>query len=279
MRAAFREAEAFSGDGDLKRAAWDQFLAAFTADNPYSSEDETLRAEARKRRAAVEVAVVAPPPPKPPPRAKEVVGVFPKTFKDCADCPQMVVVPAGRFRMGSPSGESGRDTDEGPVHDVRIGRFALGKYEVTNAEFVAFLNVVGRRGNKGRPWFETKAEDSDSRIVAAENARYGVEPGYERHPVIEVSWHGARAYADWLSRKTGREYRLPSEAEWEYATRGNTTTRYWWGHEIGRDNANCDGCGSRWDNTEPAPVDSFRANPFGLHNVHGNVWEWVADCY
>ena len=89
----------------------------------------------------------------------------------------------------------------------------------------------------------------------------------------------AQAYVRWLSGKTGEEYRLLSEAEWEYVARAGTTTAYWWGDDIGRNRANCDGCGSRWDNRQTAPVGSFSANPFGLHDVHGNVWEWVEDCW
>ena len=97
--------------------------------------------------------------------------------------------------------------------------------------------------------------------------------------MINVSWEDARGYVRWLSGKTGKEYRLLSESEWEYVARGGTQTKYWWGDEIGRGRANCDGCGSRWDDEKTAPVGSFRANGFGLHDVHGNVWEWVEDCW
>ena len=94
-----------------------------------------------------------------------------------------------------------------------------------------------------------------------------------------MSWDDAAAYTGWLSAETGEEYRLPSEAEWEYAARAGTTTSYGWGPFIGRNRANCDGCGSRWDASRTAPAGSFAANPWGLHDVHGNVWEWVADCW
>ena len=97
-------------------------------------------------------------------------------------------------------------------------------------------------------------------------------------PVVNVNWNGAKAYVRWLSDKTGKQYRLLSEAEWEYAARGGTTTRYSWGDDIDRNRANCEGCGSRWDDKQTAPVGSFAANPFGLYDVHGNVWEWVEDC-
>jgi formylglycine-generating enzyme required for sulfatase activity len=97
--------------------------------------------------------------------------------------------------------------------------------------------------------------------------------------VINVSWEGAQEYVRWLSARTGDEYRLPSEAEWEYAARAGTTTRYSWGDDIGHDNANCDGCGSLWDDEQTAPVGSFSANALGLHDIHGNVSEWVEDCW
>ena len=99
------------------------------------------------------------------------------------------------------------------------------------------------------------------------------------HPVIDVSWEDARAYAEWLSAETGERYRLPSEAEWEYAARAGTTTAYSWGNDIGQNRANCDGCGSRWDDEQTVPAGSFAANAWGLHDMHGNVWEWVEDCW
>jgi formylglycine-generating enzyme required for sulfatase activity len=115
-----------------------------------------------------------------------------------------------------------------------------------------------------------------------DSARSWRDPGFEQtddHPAVCVSWQDARAYTEWLSRETGRDYRLPTEAEWEYVTRAGTTTRYWWGDDIGRNNANCYDCGSQWDRKGTAPVGTFRPNGFGLYDVHGNVWEWVADCY
>ena len=179
-------------------------------------------------------------------------------FRDCDVCPEMVVVPAGSFMMGSPPSEEGRDDDEGPVHRVMIAEpFAAGKYEVTFEEWDACVSGGGcsgyRPGDHG--W------------------------GRGRRPVIDVSWKDAQAYVAWLSRKAGKEYRLLSEAEWEYAARAGTTTRYHWGDDVGRDRANCYGslCGDSWEYT--APVGSFGANGFGLHDMHGNVWEWVEDCW
>ena len=179
-------------------------------------------------------------------------------FRDCPECPEMVVVPSGSFMMGSPEAEAGRYDDEGPVHRVTIARpFAVGVYEVTFGEWDACVSDggCGRYRPNDRDW------------------------GRGNRPVIHVSWKDAKGYVAWLSRKTGKKYRLLSESEWEYVARAGTTTRYWWGDGIGRNRANCDRCGSRWDDRQTAPVGSFSANGFGLHDVHGNVWEWVEDCW
>ena len=103
--------------------------------------------------------------------------------------------------------------------------------------------------------------------------------GRGRQPVINVTWDDAQRYVAWLSKMTGKPYRLLSEAEWEYAARAGTQTAYSWGDEIGKGNANCNGCGSQWDNKQTAPVGSFAPNAFGLYDMHGNVWEWVEDCF
>ena len=177
-----------------------------------------------------------------------------EVFRDCEDCPEMVVVPAGRFRMGCVSGQDCED-DELPVHEVQVGSFALSKYEVLFEEYDRFADATGRERPYDRGW------------------------GRGGRPVINVSWEDARAYAEWLSAQTGATYRLPSEAEWEYAARAGTTTAYSWGADVGRNRANCDGCGSRWDNEQTAPAGSFAPNAWGLHDMHGNVREWVADCW
>jgi formylglycine-generating enzyme required for sulfatase activity len=174
-------------------------------------------------------------------------------FRDCSDCPEMVVVPAGKFMMGSANGT----VAEKPVHVVAIPQpFAVGKYEVTFAEWEACVAGGGCTSHKS---------PSD------------MGWGKGRHPVINVSWNDAKEYVSWLSRKSRHSYRLLTEAEWEYAARAGSTSAYAWGDNIGTRNANCDGCGSQWDNKQTAPVGSFAPNAFGLHDMHGNVWEWCED--
>jgi len=176
-------------------------------------------------------------------------------FKECVSCPVMVVVPAGKFTMGSPKNEPGRDNDEGPQHAVTISKpFAVSKYEVTFDEW-------------------------DTCVAAVQCPKASDRWGRGRMPVVNVSWDDAQRYVKWLTSKTGKTYRLLSEAEWEYAARAGTRTAYSWGETIGKGKANCDGCGSQWDGKQTAPVGSFTSNAFGLYDMHGNVWEWVEDCY
>ena len=167
--------------------------------------------------------------------------------------PEMVVIPGGRFRMGCVSGRDCSDVEQ-PVHEVRVESFELGKYEVTFKEYDRFTAATG--------W--DRADDDGW--------------GRGRRPVINVSWEDAVVYTRWLSQQTGERYRLPSEAEWEYAARAGTVTKYSWGNELGSNRANCDGCGSQWDDEQTAPVGSFGPNGWGLHDLHGNVFEWVQDC-
>ena len=177
--------------------------------------------------------------------------------RDCPDCPWVVEVKRGKFQMGSPFTEAGRNPAEGPVHQVTIARpFMVGVYEVTFDEWDACHRAGG----------------------CAHNAVDHQGWGRGDRPVVDVSWNDAKEYVRWLSGRTGRRYRLLSEAEWEYVARAGTTTRFWWGDDVGKNRANCLGCGSGWE-TRTAPVGSFPANAFGLHEVHGNVWEWVEDCH
>ncbi|MCK5523925.1 MAG: formylglycine-generating enzyme family protein [Thiomargarita sp.] len=201
-------------------------------------------------------------------------NVFRDRLKDGGFCQEMVRIPAGRFQMGDIQG--GGASDEKPVHQVSVSEFAMGKYEVTVGEFRRFVNATG---------YKTEAEKGDGCYVYDDSLGKKKENNWrnpyfsqnDNQPVVCVSWNDAVAYAEWLSQQTGKEYRLPTEAEWEYAARAGTKTKYWWKNEIGQNRANCDGCGSRWDNKQIAPVGSFAANPFELYDTVGNVWEWVAD--
>jgi formylglycine-generating enzyme required for sulfatase activity len=186
--------------------------------------------------------------------------VFRDSLKDGSLGPEMVWVAAGSFKIGDIQG--GGDSDEKHVHDVSVGRFAMGRYEVTFAEYDKFADATGRKKPGDNGW------------------------GRGNRPVIDVSWYDATAYAEWLSQQTGQKYRLPTEAEWEYAARAGTETKYWWGNTASHEYANygtdscCDGLAKgkdRWKYT--APVGSFDANQFGLHDTVGNVWEWTCSKY
>jgi formylglycine-generating enzyme required for sulfatase activity len=135
--------------------------------------------------------------------------------------------------------------------------FAIGKYTVTFEE-----------------WDKCVADGGCGGYQPPDNAW-----GRGNRPVINVNWNDAQAYVQWLSRKTGKAYRLPTAEEWEIAARAGTTTNYYWGNDVGRNNANCDGCGSEWDNRKTAPVGSFRPNAFGLYDMMGNVWQWTDSCW
>ena len=207
-------------------------------------------------------------------------------FRDCPECPEMVVVPAGTFRMGSPSWEPGRTDREGPAHEVTFHRpFALGVHEVTVAEFGRFVDETGHRtGSSCDVWEGSEWED-----------RAGLgwrDPGFGQgggHPVVCASWNDARAYVKWLSLRTGEAYRLPSESEWEYAARAGTETARYWGegesgqcrYANGADATTAFYGGMRCNDGHAwtAPVGSFEANSWGLRDMLGNVWEWTEDCW
>ena len=168
---------------------------------------------------------------------------------------QMVAIPGGTFDMGDLSGDG--FSNEKPVRSVTVPAFKLGKHEVTFALWDAC--VIDGGCNDYSP-------DDEGW-------------GRSNRPVINVSWDDAQRFIQWLNGRTGENYRLPSEAEWEYVARARSTTEYGWGNDIGSNRANCDGCGSQWDDDRTAPAGSFAANPWGLHDVPGNVWEWVQDCW
>jgi formylglycine-generating enzyme required for sulfatase activity len=207
-----------------------------------------------------------------------------REFRECSDCPAMIGIPAGKFAMGSPATEQGRFDAEGPQHVVSVRAFALGKYNVTTAEFLTFLRETGYQPAPCNPILGLTWK-SPSRGLA-------YPPGLTDPPLtpaVCLSWNDAQAYIAWLNGKVHGPpspvksgegpYRLPSEAEWEYAARAGTTTARWWGDAVGVGNANCDGCGSQWDGSLIAPVGSFGPNPFGLYDALGNVWQWVNDCW
>lgn len=202
-----------------------------------------IRMEALRGESEAPAPPVEPEPVAPVPTTDE-------TFRDCPECPLMAVIPAGTFRMGSE-----HRPDEQPVHEVRIARdFALGVHPVTVGEW--------------------------RHCVDAGACRFRPDPGHAPDwPVSGISWDDAQAYVQWLSDVTAADYRLPSEAEWEYAARAGTTTDFWWGDDPGDTLANCRGCGSPWDGEQPSPVGAFQPNPFGLYDIHGNIWEWTADCW
>jgi formylglycine-generating enzyme required for sulfatase activity len=161
--------------------------------------------------------------------------------------PAMMALPGGTFAMGSND-----DPSERPVHRVTVKPFALSKFPITN-----------------RQWRQ---------CVAVKACEY-VPDGNDDAPVANVSWNDAQQFVEWISKVTQRAYRLPSEAEWEYAARGGTQTKYWWGDQFKSDMANCKGCATAYDSPQPAKVGSFKSNPFGLHDLGGNVDQWVDDCW
>jgi formylglycine-generating enzyme required for sulfatase activity len=187
-----------------------------------------------------------------------------ESFRECLkDCPEMIVIPAGSFVMGSPSDEKGRYDNEGDgddrQHKVTIAKpFAVSKLEVTFAQWDACVSAGG-----------------------CPHDGIASDQGWGRgaRPVINVSWNDAKQYAAWISRMTGKKYRLLSEAEWEYAARAGTQTAFFWGQDPGQGNANCNKCGAKWNDDRTAPAGSFPPNRFGLYDMSGNVWEWVEDCY
>ena len=202
-----------------------------------------------------------PPPVTPRPEARPTTGtVHRDRLQDGTQGPEMVFIRGGTFTMGSPTNEAERDSDE-RQHRVSVGDVWMGRYAVTFDEYDRFARATGRDLPDDEGW------------------------GRGRRPVINVSWDDATAYAEWLSGQTGQRYRLPTEAEWEYAARAGTTTARYWGEAIGRNQANCSSsiwfgsCGSQWGGKQTAPVGSFAPNAWGLYDMLGNVWEWTCSAF
>ena len=240
--------EVIEDDGDDYTGALNALLSdeAAVAGGEASTRGETVTGEGGEATAGAMADVEELPEPVGPAEGER--------FRDCDDCPLMVVVPSGEFMMGSPGSEAGRDDNEGPVHRVTIAEpFAVGVYEVTFDEWEACVSGGGCRGY--RP------------IRGS---------GWGSRPVMQVNWEDAKAYVGWLSGKTGQGYRLLSESEWEYVARAGTETAYHFGSSISPSQAQCR---FTYFTNDPVPVGSFPANGFGLHDVHGNLSEWVEDCW
>jgi formylglycine-generating enzyme required for sulfatase activity len=225
-------------------------------------------------------------------------GLKPKdSFKECDNCPEMVVVPAGSFTMGSPASEKDRDKNEGPQRIVTIRKsFAVGRFHVTVAQFAAFVAETGH--DAGSSCFEF-----DGGKWEEKQGRSWRDPGFAQgasHPAVCLSWNDAKAYVAWMARKTGKAYRLLTEAEWEYAARAHMEPgaypRYWFGNDdkdlchygngadqtakrsmVGKKNWVFASCDDGYAYT--SPVGSFAGNGLGLYDMVGNAWQWTEDCY
>lgn len=231
----------------------------------------------------------------------------PPAFQDCPECPRMVALPAGSFVMGSPPDDPERHKSEGPQRRASVAAFAIGETEVTRGQFAAFVAATNRRMPDG---CDTHGDgmDTTSDLDATASWRNPRFAQTDEHPVVCLTWQDTVEYTVWLSKKTGQRYRLPSNAEWEYAARAGTTTLHFWGNdadqgcpfanggdaalvralppfamatqrdlEAGYREARIVGCDD--GNGFTAAVRSYRPNAFGLYDVSGNVWEWVADCH
>lgn len=221
-----------------------------------------------------------------PAAAQDSLTVNGREFTECPDCPPMVAIPAGKFLMGSPKSEPGRFDSEGPQHVVNVKAFALGKYDITSKEFLAFLTATGYQPKPCNKTLNLGWQVVKSRPLRAYPPSEAEPPDW---PAVCLDHKDALAYITWLNQQVkaahptlaNRDgpYRLPSEAEWEYAARAGTNTSRWWGDEVGHANANCNGCGSQWDNSVLAPATAFNPNSFGLTGMLGNAWQWTADCW
>jgi formylglycine-generating enzyme required for sulfatase activity len=216
---------------------------------------------------------------------------------------KLVLIPKGKFMMGSPAGEKGRYDNEGPRHEVKITRaFYMAAHTVTVGQFKQFVEGEEYRTDAERDGKGGYGYNADTKTGDGPKPKYTWRnPGWKQtdwHPVVNVSWNDAAAYCKWLSKKEGKPYRLPTEAEWEYACRAGTTTRYYFGDENAglKDHANMGDQALKknldaetykkagfaaWDDGHAftAPVGSYKANPWGLFDMHGNVSQWCKDCY
>jgi formylglycine-generating enzyme required for sulfatase activity len=214
------------------------------------------------------------------------------SFKDCSACPDMIVLPTGEFMMGSPASENGHTDVEGQPRRVTISRrIAIGKFEITVEQMSAFMAETGM--NVGGSCHLITDPSRTAANWGAPTASM-LDPGFNitpSHPAVCISWHEAQSYVAWLQRRTGKPYRLPTEAEWEYAARAGSTTRYSFGNDetslcgyarfadLGSQFGWGDGCRSNVPTYGTTPVGVLKPNPWGLFDMHGNAWEWVEDCW
>ena len=247
--------------------AWQQGLLSDAMDKGSELVDSTTKSIEAELEADPTPEPVAAPEPEPAPEPDSVVEpepepepvetaraeVFRDKLKGGGYGPTMITVPAGTFLMGASSSVVG--PDEVPRHQVTISAFVVGVYEVTFDEYYRFARATGRKKPKDNGWDR------------------------KTHPVVDVAWDDALAYTRWLSKQTGKSYRLLSESEWEYVARAGTTRSFWWGSKAGTGNAHCFDCKSDFSTSKPAKVGTYKPNPFGLYDTAGNVFEWVHDCY
>ena len=300
MEKAYTDTQAFQGEPDLQRQAWDRFLSSYKQDNPFSKDDERLRELAKKNRGAIQKTKANTNEKQNSEESSPAPANSPAPVKRSFE-PEMVAIPGGKFDMGSPAREEGRepgDAKEDP-HQVRVGSFKMGKYEITVGQFRAFIAATG---------YQTDAEknvgvngcltwsDSDGKFDWRAGRSWD-SPEFsqtDRQPVVCVSWNDATAYVDWLNKETGKRYRLPTETEWEYAARGGTIAARYWGNDPNKAcgyanvaDQSQSPSGRTWTPKHEckdgywftAPVGSFKPNGFDLYDMLGNVWEWTCSEY
>jgi len=295
------EQELRLGDGAVKRIDVQLSPPQLTAEAKKREAERSRQEQAAKKRTEARQRAVAEKQARAPAQTSVQAAVEPKVqgialgsgsaFRDCTDCPEMVLIPGGSFEMGSPSHEAGRRDNEGPVHRVNVSSFAMGRNAVTRRQFSAFVTETGYDvGDKCWTF-----ENGRGEVRQGRSWRDVGYPQDDNHPAVCVSWNDAIAYAQWISLKTGKNYRLASEAEWEYAARANTTTARFWGESPDQACAYAnvmDATGKSrvpdvtWEahncsdgHAYTSPVGSFKPNAFGLYDMLGNVWQWTQDCW
>ena len=242
MKLDFNKVTALTAEPELQVTAWDRFLSVYTQKNPFSDDDDQLRADARNRRQIAEGEKLRRISPRPT-VTSTASATTSKVFRDCPDCPEMIAIPPGSFDMGL-DGSAGLWISDTPVHKVMLSQFSLGKTEVTRRQWASIMGT-----------------------------NHNMQTGCDECPVNGVTWNDAKVFVSKLTQKTGKTYRLPSEAEWEYACRGGEKYKY-----CGSDNADEVAWHSGNSEKRVHPVGGKKPNAFGLHDMSGNISEWVEDC-